>query len=78
MFYRRLPDLFEGDQLVVLGRYDDPRCARLRLEGEYLGQPKTFEFAIDPARATTSNAFVPRLWASRRLRSCLMRCGRRA
>lgn len=64
----RLPDLFEGDQLVVLGRYTTtPDGARLRLEGEYLGQRRTFEFAIDPARATTANAFVPRLWASRKI-----------
>lgn len=64
----RLPDLFEGDQLVVLGRYSTTADgARLRLEGEYLGQRRTFEFALDPARATTANAFVPRLWASRKI-----------
>lgn len=65
---RDLPDLFEGDQLVVLGRYTTVAGgARLRLEGDYLGQKRTFEFAVDPARATTANSFVPRLWASRRI-----------
>jgi Ca-activated chloride channel family protein len=63
-----MPDLFEGDQLVVLGRYlSTPEGVRLQLKGDYLGQQRTFEFTIDPAHATTSNAFVPRLWASRKI-----------
>ncbi len=63
----RLPDLFEGDQLVVLGRYlgDDP--LHFVLDGSYRGQPRRFEFHLGLDRATTDNAFVPRLWASRRI-----------
>jgi len=64
----RMPDLFEGDQLVVLGRYlSTADGVRLQLTGDYLGQQRTFEFSIDPARATSSNAFIPRLWASRKI-----------
>lgn len=64
----RLPDLFEGDQLVVLGRYlAGKQGVRLQLEGDYLGQRRSFEFVIDPTRATTANSFVPRLWASRKI-----------
>ena len=62
-----LPDLFEGDQLVLLGQYkgDDP--LRFALSGSYLNQSKTFRFSFDPKRATTRNAFVARLWATRRI-----------
>jgi Ca-activated chloride channel family protein len=62
-----LPDLFEGDQLVLLGQYRGEGPLRFRLQGEYLGAPRTFslEFGVD--QATTHNAFVPRLWASRRI-----------
>ena len=62
-----LPDLFEGDQLVLLGQYkgDDP--LRFLLEGDYLGDAKRFEFQFDLSRATTRNVFVARLWASRRI-----------
>ncbi len=66
----RLPDLFAGDQLVVLGRYaiaNNADGARLHLEGDYLGQKRTFQFPLDAAAATTANAFVPRLWASRKI-----------
>src|SRR5690606_4444660 len=36
-----LPDLFQGDQLTVLGKYTSERPLKLRLSGEYLGEPKT-------------------------------------
>jgi Ca-activated chloride channel family protein len=62
-----LPDLFEGDQLVLLGQYRGAGPLRFRLAGHYLGQPRTFAFDFDLKSATTRNAFVPRLWASRRI-----------
>ena len=68
-----LPDLFDGDQLVVLGQYRDvageggKSPIRFRLAGELLGEAKVFEFEFDLDAATTRNAFVPRLWASRRI-----------
>lgn len=62
-----LPDLFEGDQLIVLGQYTDPTARSITLEGNFLGRQRTFEFSFDPAKASTRNAFVPRLWATRRI-----------
>lgn len=63
-----LPDLFEGDQIVLLGQYKDAEELRFRLEGADGGKPRTFEFhfKLDGA-ATTRNAFVPRLWATRKI-----------
>jgi len=63
----QLPDLFEGDQLVLLGQYVGGSAIRMRLEGSYLGTPRSFEFELDAARATTKNSFVPRLWANRKV-----------
>ncbi|MEO1008554.1 MAG: VIT and VWA domain-containing protein [Planctomycetota bacterium] len=63
-----LPDVFEGDQLVVLGRYtslDDQ--LRLVLRGRSGDEDRTFEMRFDPDDATVDNAFVPRLWAQRRI-----------
>ncbi len=68
-----LPDLFDGDQLVVLGQYRSAggeggrTPIRFRLSGEFLGESRVFEFEFDLDAATTRNAFVPRLWASRRI-----------
>ena len=63
----RIPDVFRGDRLVVLGRYLGDGPMRLRLSGEFLGVPRAFELRFDLSGATLRNAFVARLWASRRI-----------
>lgn len=62
-----LPDLFEGDQLVLLSQYTSSKPLRLAIEGNYLGKPRRFEFSFAFDSASTSNSFVPRLWASRKI-----------
>jgi Ca-activated chloride channel family protein len=63
----RLPDLFEGDQLVLLGQYVGEEPLAVQLAGSYLGEAKRFKFNFDLDKATTRNSFVPRLWASRKI-----------
>jgi len=63
----KLPDLFEGDQLVLLGQYLGEEPLHFRVSGNYLGQARTFQFQFGLDKATTRNAFVPRLWASRKI-----------
>ncbi|MFI4881474.1 MAG: VWA domain-containing protein, partial [Phycisphaerales bacterium JB064] len=63
-----LPDVFEGDQLIVLGRYtSETGKLRFTLKGKAGEQDREFELAFDPKRASVENAFVPRLWAQRRI-----------
>ncbi|HKU76865.1 MAG TPA: VIT domain-containing protein [Pyrinomonadaceae bacterium] len=62
-----LNDLFEGDQLVLLGQYQTEEPLHFRLSGNYLGTPRTFDLKFDLSKATTRNSFVPRLWASRKI-----------
>ena len=62
-----LNDLFAGDQLVLLGQYQTDEPLHFRLSGNYLGVPRTFDLKFDLSKATTRNAFVPRLWASRKI-----------
>lgn len=62
----RIPDVFADDQLILLGQYaGEP--VKFRLRGNCMGQPRDFEMSFDFDSATTKNAFVPRLWASRRI-----------
>jgi len=63
----RLPDLFEGDQLVLLGQYVGEAPLGFEVSGNYLGNARTFKFSFGLDNSTTRNAFVPRLWASRRI-----------
>ncbi|MCK6459058.1 MAG: VIT and VWA domain-containing protein [Planctomycetes bacterium] len=58
-----LPDLFEGDQLVVLGQYKGSGPLKLALDGA----ERSLSLAFGLDGATTRNAFVPRLWAARRI-----------
>ncbi len=62
-----LGDLFEGDQLVLLGQYigDDP--ITFRISGNYLNKKRTFQFLFDFDKTNKRNGFVPRLWASRKI-----------
>ena len=64
---RRLPDMFEGDQLVLLGQYVGDEPLQFNLNGNYLGRPRNFKFEFKLDTATTRNSFVPRLWASRKI-----------
>jgi Ca-activated chloride channel family protein len=63
----QLPDLYEGDQLILLGQYTGRGPIVFRLRGNFLGRERTFKFTFGLDTATTRNAFVPRLWASRRI-----------
>lgn len=62
-----LPDVFEGDQITLLGQYYGEGPITARLEGNYLGRAQTFEFSFSLADASTRHAFVPRLWATRKI-----------
>lgn len=63
----RLPDLFAGDQMVVLGQYrgEDDLC--FWLTGQGPGGASSFRFTLPVRSASTKHAFVPRLWASRQI-----------
>jgi Ca-activated chloride channel homolog len=62
-----LPDLYDGDQFVLLGQYVGEDPVTFLLRGNFLGKKKTFKFKFNFKKATTKNSFVPRLWASRKI-----------
>ena len=63
----RLPDLFDGDSLIVLGQYVGDAPLAFRVSGQQSDRAREFRFELDVRRATTRNAFVPRLWATRQI-----------
>ncbi len=63
-----LPDLFKGDQVVIVGRYKDPSAHMLiHLTGQVAGQPQTVTIDANLAEKSVEHAFIPRLWATRRI-----------
>jgi Ca-activated chloride channel family protein len=63
----KLPDLFEGDRLILLGQYVGDEPLSFRITGDYFGTERTFTFAFDFDKTSVKNGFVPRLWASRKI-----------
>ncbi len=63
-----LPDVFDGDQLVILGQHLTNQPVTFVLSGmDATGEPRSFEFTFALDKASPRNSFVPRLWASRRI-----------
>ena len=62
-------DLFSGDQLVIVGRYRKAGQLKIKLTGDFLGEPQEFVFESKLPKQTSSgkNVFVERLWATRRI-----------
>ena len=66
---RDVPDLFEGGQLVLAGRYTRPGKGALRVSGRVNGERKSYEFPVELADSGrgSSHDFVETLWATRRV-----------
>jgi Ca-activated chloride channel family protein len=69
IYPRQMPDLFRGDQLVLVGRYRQGGAARITLTGTAAGkkQALNYQAAFDTASVGENNGFVARLWAIRRI-----------
>lgn len=70
----RAPDLFKGQQLVVFGRYlvgEAPLAGKARLSGRVAGKDVSFEYPLEFPRIETTNDFLPRIWAGRKIEHLL-------
>jgi Ca-activated chloride channel family protein len=66
---RALPDLFEGGQLVWVGRYRESGRATVTLKGRVGDETRTITAKVDLADPGEGrrHAYLPRLWATRRI-----------
>jgi Ca-activated chloride channel family protein len=67
MYPADLPDLFKGDQLVVAGRYSGAGDVEAKLTGNAGGREQTFTYRLHFDDRKTTDHYVPRLWATRRV-----------
>jgi Ca-activated chloride channel family protein len=74
-----VPDLFKGEQLVLVGRYSGRAEGAIRIEGSVAGESRAFTYNARFADEATDHEFIPRLWATRRVGYLLdeIRCGAR-
>ncbi len=67
-----LPDLFNGSQIVAVGRYRDGGASDVLLSGTVNGERQSFlfpeqHFSEDSREASAALAALPRLWATRKI-----------
>ncbi len=68
---KELPDLFLGNQLVIVGRYGAPGPVDIELSGELDGQPTSYEYEGELPSNEEQNTFVGRIWAVTMVRHLL-------
>ena len=62
-----LPDLFYGEELVMLARYHGEGSGPVVIEGTRNGRRERFSIAATFARHESDHDYIPMLWASRRI-----------
>ena len=62
-----LPDLFKGEQLVLVGRYSGKGSSAAVIEGSVNGASHRFATDVKFPDESGDNDFIPRLWATRRV-----------
>jgi Ca-activated chloride channel homolog len=62
-----IPDLFRGEQLVIVGRYRKAGATLIRLEGTLGGKKKNYDFEAKLPENNLEKDFIPRLWAKRQV-----------
>lgn len=62
-----LPDVFQGEQIVLVGRYSGGGDSAATIEGTVDGTRKKFSYDVRFAGNTDEYDFIPRLWATRRV-----------
>jgi len=67
----RLPDLFDGDQIVIFGQYTTGEEFYVRLRGKTGEGNWNTAVKVDPTEASVTNSFVPRQWARKRIAALL-------
>ncbi len=69
MYPREVYDLFEGKQMIVVGRYRKPGAVKIRISGDVAGLDQSFDFVAELTAHSddSGHVFVEKLWASRRI-----------
>lgn len=62
-----LPDVFEGEQILLSGTYRGEAPLHFQLAGGSAEGERKFDFTFNLDKASTANAFVARLWASNKI-----------
>jgi Ca-activated chloride channel homolog len=63
-----LPNLFKGQQLIVVGRYMEPDSITVHFSGTAFGDQVNYDYGIQLSDTLVADLqFLPRLWAKRKI-----------
>ena len=65
VYPQRIPDLFAGSQLIMLGRYREGGPATITLKGMVNQEERRYTYEDLSFRKEGGDDFIPRLWATR-------------
>lgn len=68
----QLPDIYVGEQLVVLGRYSQAGPAQVTLQGAGAGTAVRYDYSVNFTADSLANRFLPRLWAKYKIDALLV------
>ncbi|NUO83338.1 VWA domain-containing protein, partial [candidate division KSB1 bacterium] len=68
----QLPDIYVGQQLIVLGRYAQPGPAQVTLTGTSFGEETRYEYPVSFTADSLANRFLPRMWAKSKIGALLV------
>jgi Ca-activated chloride channel family protein len=63
----RIPDVFAGAELVLFGRFSGDGSGAISVTGQRQGRDVRFTTDVTFPDESDANAYIPRLWASRKL-----------
>ncbi len=63
----KLPTIFKGERLTILGRYRSPGEVKIKLSGKQQGNNRHFDFDKSFPRRESDNDFIANLWANRKV-----------
>ena len=66
-FPRHIPDIYVGQQLLLIGRYSGGGRTTVTLNGDSFGQTVSYPYEAEFAPQTDENAFIPRIWAKSKI-----------
>jgi len=67
VFPKKLPDLFKGSQLTIMGRFGTEKKKDISLSGKVKDKEKRFVYEADFSSPDDDNDFIPYLWATRKI-----------
>jgi len=63
----RIPDIFLGQRVMILGRYKNSGTANARLSGTRVGKKVSFDYEVEFAQRENTSDYIATLWANRKV-----------